>query len=142
MAGTEMKKCGVKRCGTCPYLKEGREFTFSTRNETFRVKHSMNCTSTNLVYVITCVGCGQNYIGETGDVLRNRVTVHKQQIRDPDTRMLGVSAHIDECAAGLTPQFTIFPFYKILSSTESMRKNEERFFILKFKPALNDLKLR
>ena len=138
----EVKKCGVKRCGTCPYLKEGREFTFSTRNETFRVKHSMNCTSTNLVYVITCAGCGQNYIGETGDVLRNRVTVHKQQIRDPDTRMLGVSAHIDECAAGLTPQFTIFPFYKILSSTESMRKNKERFFILKFKPALNDLKLR
>ena len=86
-------------------------------------------------------GCGQNYIGETGDVLRNRVTVHKPQIRDPDTRMLGVSAHIDEYAAGLTPQFTIFPFYKILSSMESMRKNKERFFILKFKPALNDLKL-
>ena len=102
----------------------------------------MNCTSTNLVYVITCAGRGQNYIGETGDVLRNRVTVHKQQISDPDTRMLGVSVHIDECAAGLTPQFTIFPFYKILSSTESMRKNKERFFILKFKPALNDLKLR
>ena len=73
----------------------------------------MNCTSTNLVYVITSAGCGQNYIGETGDVLRNRVTVHKQQIRDPDTRMLGVSAHIDECAAGLTPQFAIFPFYNI-----------------------------
>ena len=102
--------------------------------------HSSMCALTpNMVYVITCAGCGQNYIGETGDVLRNRVTVHKQQIRDPDTR---VSAHIDECAAGLTPQFTIFPFYKILSSTESMRKNKERFFILKFKPALNDLKLR
>ena len=110
----EVKKCGVKRCGTCPYLKEGREFTFSTRNETFRVKHSMNCTSTNLVYVITCAGCGQNYKGETGDVLRNRVTVHKQQIRDPDTRMLGVSAHIDECAAELT-----------LGETRSIKQKEK-----------------
>ena len=27
--------------------------------------------------------------------LRNRVTVHKQQIRDPHTRMLGVSKHIE-----------------------------------------------
>ena len=71
-----------------------------------------------------------------------RVTVHKQQIRDPHTRMLGVSKHIDECAAGLTPQFTIFPFYKILSPSEGMRKNKERFFILKYKPVLNDLKLR
>ena len=102
----------------------------------------MNGTSTNLIYVITCVGCGHNYIGETGDVLRNRVTVHKQQIRDPHSRMLGVSKHIDECAAGLTPQFTIFPFYKFLSPSEGMRKNKERFFILKYKPVLNDLKLR
>ena len=138
----EVKSCGTKRCGTCPYLKQGREFTFSATNETFWIKHSMNCTSTNLIYVITCAGCGHNYIGETGDVLRNRVTVHKQQIRDPHTRMLGVSEHIDECAAGLTPQFTIFPFYKILSPSEGMRKNKESFFILKYKPVLNDLKLR
>ena len=56
--------------------------------------------------------------------------------------LLGVSKHFDECAAGLTPQFTIFPFYKILSPSEGMRKNKERFFILKYKPVLNDLKLR
>ena len=138
----EVKICGTKRCGTCPYLKQGKDFTFSATNEPFRIKHSTNCTSTNLIYVITCAGCGHNYIGETGDVLRNRVTVHKQQIRDPHTRMLGVSKHIDECAAGLTPQFTIFPFYKILSPSEVMRKNKERFFISKYKPVLSDLKLR
>ena len=130
----EVKICGTKLCGTCPYLKQGKEFTFSATNETFWIKHSMNCTSTNLIYVITCAGCGHNYIGETGDVLRNRVTVHKQQIRDPHSRMLGVSKLIDECAAGLTPQFTIFPFYKILSPSEVTRKNKERFFILKYKP--------
>ena len=28
-------------------------------------------------------------MGETGDVLRNRVTVHKQQIRDPHTMYAG-----------------------------------------------------
>ena len=134
----EVKICGTKRCGTCPYLKEGKEFTFSATNETFRIKHSMSCTSNNLIYVITCAGCGKNYIGETGDVLRNRVTVHKQQVRDPSTRMLGVSKHIDECAVGLTPQFSIFPFYKILSSSENMRKNKEKLFISKYKPVLND----
>ena len=111
------------------YLKQGKEFTFSATNETFRIKHSMNCTSTNLIYVITCAGCGHNYIGETGDVLRNRVTVHKQQIRDLHTRMLGVSKHIDECAAGLTPQFTVFPFYKILSPSEGMIDCEQSLFL-------------
>ena len=54
--------CGTKRCRTCPYLKQGKEFTFSATNETFRIKHLMNCTSTNLIYAITCAGCGHNYI--------------------------------------------------------------------------------
>ena len=44
------------------------------------------------------------------------------------TAVAALSKHIDECAAGLTPQFTIFPFYKILSPSEGMRKNKERFF--------------
>ena len=56
--------------------------------------------------------------------------------------MLGVSKDIDECAAGLTPQFTIFPFYKILSLSEVMRKKKQRYFISKYKPILNDFKLR
>ena len=34
------------------------EFTFSATNETFRIKPLMNCTSTNLIYLITCTGCG------------------------------------------------------------------------------------
>ena len=135
----EVKICGTKRCRTCPYLKQGKDFTFSATSEKFWIKHSMNCTSTNLIYVITCAGCGHNYIRETGDVLRNRVTVHKQQIRDPHIRMLGVSKHVDECAAGRTPQFTIFPFYKILIPSTGMRKDKERFLILKYKPVLNDL---
>ena len=50
----EVKICGTKWCGTCPYLKQGKEFAFSTTNETFRIKHLMNCTSMNLIYVITC----------------------------------------------------------------------------------------
>ena len=87
----------------------------------------MSCISSDLAYVITCAGCGDNYIGETGDVLRNRVTVRKQLLRDPHIQMLGVRKPIDECAAGLTPQFTIFPFCKIFSYSENMKKNKERF---------------
>ena len=52
--------------------------------------------------------------------------VHNQQIRDPRTRMLGVSEHIDECAVGLTRKFTIFPFYKVLSSQRTLEKNKEK----------------
>ena len=40
-----------------------------------RISSSYRCSTTNLIYVITWAGCGHNYIGETGDVFRNRVTV-------------------------------------------------------------------
>ena len=42
------------------------------------------------MYVITCAECGLDYKGETGDVQRKRVTVHKQKIRDPHKEMVGV----------------------------------------------------
>ena len=62
----EVKICETKRCGTCPYLKQGKEFTFSAISETFRIKHSMNWTSTNLIYVITCAGCGHKLYRRNG----------------------------------------------------------------------------
>ena len=51
-----------------------------------------------------CKGCGEEYIGETGNYLRKRVSVHNQQIRDPSTRMLHVSEHISTCANRQDPK--------------------------------------
>ena len=54
----------------------------------------MTCEVKNVVYVTKCRGCGDEYIGETGNFLRRRVTVHNPQIRDPKTRILFVSGHL------------------------------------------------
>ena len=58
-----------------------------------------------------CAGCSLEYKGETGN-LRKRVTVHNQQIRDPRTRILKVSADIDTCASSHTPSITNSHFIK------------------------------
>ena len=55
----------------------------------------MTCDVRNVIYVMKCRCCGKEYIGETGNFLRKRVTVHNQQIRDPRTRMLKVGEYID-----------------------------------------------
>ena len=47
-----------------------------------------------LVYII--MGCGEEYIEERGNFLRESVTIHNQQICDPHTRMLKISEHIDK----------------------------------------------
>ena len=103
----------------------------------FKVHEDMTCEVKNVIYVMKCRGCGEECIGETGNFLRKRVTVHNQQIRDPRTRMLRVSGHIDECASHLNPKYHIFPFYKMYSESTSLRKAKEEYFINILKPKLN-----
>ena len=93
----------------------------------------------NLIYCITCQGCKQQYIGETGDVLRNRVRVHRQQIRQKEYRQIKLSEHLDKCAGHLEPCFKITPFYKMNDDDKSKRCLKEEFFIKKFKPSLNSI---
>ena len=134
----EVKRCHKPNCGLCVHLIEGDAFEFKCGRK-FYVHESMTCAVKNVLYVIKCGGCGEEYIGQTGDFLRKRVTVHNQQIRDPKTRMLYVSGHIDICAHQLIPKYMIFPFYKMYSESVSFRCAKENYFINLLKPKLNRL---
>ena len=130
-------KCTDKRCKTCPNMPIVSALTFHNAGKTFHLKQEFSCTSRNLIYCLTCTGCKKQYIGETGDVLRNRMTLHRQHIRDSRYIVLHVSQHIAKCAKGKNIQFEITPFYKITSDDETLRKSKEKYFIKLFKPELN-----
>ena len=49
----------------------------------FLIWDNMTSISKEDIYCITCEGCHTIY-EQTGDMLRNRVTVHRQGIRHPD----------------------------------------------------------
>ena len=97
----------------------------------------MTCEVKNVVYCMKCRGCDEEYIGETENYLRRRVTVHNQQIRDPKTRMLFVSEHLSLCAHQMNPKFYILPFYKMYLHSTSLRRAKENYFIKLLKPQLN-----
>ena len=80
----------------------------------FQVNADMTCDVQNVIYVITCNGCGEYYIGQTGDKLRTRRTIHAQQIGDPIARQILLSQHLDICRKDEL-KFKIFPFYKVNS---------------------------
>ena len=42
------------------------------------MKTNKDCSSRNILYVMKCEGCGEEYIDETGDKLRNQMNVHRQ----------------------------------------------------------------
>ena len=134
----KLTKCDKPNCGLCIHLLEGDSISFRCGTN-FKIHENMSCDVKNVVYVMKCGGCGEEYIGETGNLLRQRVTIHNQQIRDPKTRMLKVSEHIANCAHNLNPKYKIFPFYKMYSESTTLRRAKEKFFINTLKPKLNRL---
>ena len=132
----EVKRCNRSKCGLCIHLLECNSVEFNCGKRCF-VHQSMTCEVKNVVYVMKCRGCGKEYISETGNYLRRRVTVHNQQIRDPKTRMLFVSEHLSIFAHQMNPKYYIFPFYKMYSDSTSLRRSKENYFIKLLKPKLN-----
>ena len=130
-----ISKCNRPNCGLCKHLIEGTQFEFQC-GKTFIIKYNATCAVKNVIYVIRCCGCKKEYIGETGDFLRHRVTVHNQQIRDENLQHLQVSKHLANCPT-TEVRYQIFPFYKLNNDNKLLRKAKEEQFINLFKPALN-----
>lgn len=49
-----------------PFIKGGTEFHFKNGEE-FTVKYPISCDSKKLIYFLTCNGCGEHNIGQTGE---------------------------------------------------------------------------
>ena len=131
-----IKKCNRPNCGICQYLLVGNAFSFK-RGKTFKGTTNMGCDAKNLIYVMYCSGYGEEYIGETGDSLRHRMTVHRQQIRQTNVRILHVSTDIANCARNYAIKFKLFALYKLKKDRVNDRKMRETYFIELFKPKLN-----
>ena len=134
-------KCNKSNCGTCPYILETDTVYFHNifTNETFNFKllKPFSCTSKQVIYKITCKGCGQFYIGQTVH-LRNRVTKHKSDLRYEYNRNMKVHRHIHDCAASDHEfPFTIVPFYVVRQGTLTARLTIEDYFRRKFGATLN-----
>ena len=128
-----VSKCGTPRCKTCPDILEGSTIKLKTGKQ-FTVKQDMNCKSRNVIYTLVCCKCKDFYIGQTKTELRKRMTVHRQQTRTDDLRLLKVNKHFHQCSGG---RFNIFPIYKVLGGNDFIRDQRESYFIKTLHPTLN-----
>ena len=118
----KVSKCG-KNCVYCPYIREGTEFKFKYRDIPFKVNIQFNCNTSNLLYVITCPGCKEEYVG-----------LYRQHIRTKESQMSLVEEHLRTCR---NSKFQIFPFFKLRSMDKINRETHESTYIKQLKPALN-----
>ena len=133
----KISRCNDPRCQTCKEILVGSRVPIGPKEKriTFSIKTRMNCGVRDLLYVLTCNACKENYIGESEDTLRHRAAVHRNQIAQAQYRKLNVSNH--NCAKDVSPMFTICPFYKLHNQDDISRKEKEEYFIQKFKPSMN-----
>ena len=135
----KIKKCGSRRCGTCPYLDECNFFySNSTRNRYFPKTgslDSLDCKTENIVYLISCKICNIQYIGETKNSLQKRFSGHRSSIRKGTSGQL-IHKHFQEDCHGLS-NCSIFPIEKIDSTGLAQQYNNE----VEKERALNRLRL-
>jgi len=79
---------GSFACGTCKscnhelhpepvtHTQQDTSFISSVTGEEHVIRKHLDCQSTNVIYLITCTECQQQYVGETGRSLETRLQEH------------------------------------------------------------------
>ena len=93
MAGN--RPCRAAGCKTCPILTATDEFTSYKTGQKFKMKFAASCKSSNIIYLITCRRCGQQYVGKTGQPLHRRVNGHRFKIVHRRTEESPVAVHFN-----------------------------------------------
>ena len=95
---------------------------------TFKLKNRFTWDSYNLIYVVICGTCKEEYSRETGQgktKLRGRVRVYHQNIRQPQYQQLKVEGHLRVRG---NEEFRIFPLLQMhLQNTDLLPSYETRF---------------
>ena len=128
-----MKKCLKPGCNTCPFVVETKTIRSSTNKFQVDIKASVDCETTNLVYVISCdrQACKfVQYIGETGKKLKERFSQHIQNVKseNPST---STGLHFNLPGHSIA-NMKISIVEKCFNDSKMYRKIRESFFINKF----------
>ena len=68
-------------CQICPLVKNTTKIQSTSNNKTYTITQNLDCNSTSAIYAITCKKCFIQYIGQTGNSIRDRMYGHFADIR-------------------------------------------------------------
>ena len=80
------KKCLQDSCRTCPFFREDAEIKSTITGRIYKTinnrKCPLECTTNNVIYLIECCHCHIQYIGETSQMIRGRLSDHRSRIKN------------------------------------------------------------
>ncbi|OCT55194.1 hypothetical protein XELAEV_18003924mg [Xenopus laevis] len=66
-------------------MKVSKKLKSTVTGKEFDIKGYINCNTTFVIYLITCLKCHKQYVGCTSRKLKVRAREHMSQIRNPRT---------------------------------------------------------
>ena len=97
-------------CISRPSLLKASLYQPKRVNKFFWLTSSFNYEC-NLIHVVICQGCKEEYIGKTDCLVKERINIYRQHIRQPQYQQLAVEEHLRFCGIR---RFHMFPFLKII----------------------------
>ena len=91
-----------------------------TVSKKFEIRVPFVCESKNLIYVVICSACKEEYIGQTQTMLKERWNTYRQHIRQPELQQIDVNGYIRTYRDGyckIMPLFAIREDNKILTES-------------------------
>jgi hypothetical protein len=103
------KKCLKANCLTCPHLIETTHL-LDHKGRYIPLRHSLNCQSEHIIYVIQCKKCKIQYVGETTLTLHTRMTQHRSDINTNRDNQIGT--HFNQSCPGID-NFSVIPVEQV-----------------------------
>jgi hypothetical protein len=121
-------RCTQTRCKTCDNLSECHDFRSTTFDVYFPLHCNMNCAVENVIYLITCVLCELQYVGETGGCLRDRMTAHRSCVKLRKPTPVGIHFTSE---GHKQHHMKIVPIEQVLINSLPLRRKRELYWQLK-----------
>ena len=69
-----------KQCVACIYSNSMTQFKCTSTGITYKIKNRIGCDDKNVIYLIQCKNCNEQYIGKTSGVVKLRLNKHRNSI--------------------------------------------------------------
>ena len=70
--------CG--NCAVCPFTGPVYSFNHPKKNISYPIFYRLCCDTTEVIYIIRCLKCGESYVGETQRPIKSRIQEHLRNI--------------------------------------------------------------
>lgn len=91
--GTGCMPCNKSRCQVCPHMRTTQKATSTASNFSVQIKGNFTCDTANVIYLLECTICSQQYIGQTETPFRIRFNNHRSHTKS--LLNLPVSKHVN-----------------------------------------------